>query len=138
MPPAKQSRQSDEHRDPENPGAARSRQAGRWRGPSGVGTRPGANRLTWHVPTAKIDPRTPPDPDSCPKRSMTPEQQARQRIDRLLAQSGWVVQDYKDLDLAAGLGVAVREFPLETGSADYLLYADARAVGVVEAKPEGH
>jgi type I restriction enzyme R subunit len=31
----------------------------------------------------------------------------------------------------------VREFPLDTGSADYLLFVDRRAVGVIEAKPEG-
>ena len=45
-----------------------------------------------------------------------------------------------------GLGVAVREFPLKwkegveikSGSADYLLYADGWAIGVVEAKPAGH
>ena len=42
------------------------------------------------------------------------------------------------MNLSAGLGVAVREFPLATGVADYLLYADGKAIGVVEAKPEGH
>lgn len=42
------------------------------------------------------------------------------------------------MNLSAGLGVAVREFPLATGEADYLLYADGKAIGVVEAKPEGH
>ena len=42
------------------------------------------------------------------------------------------------MNLSAALGVAVREFPLKTGFADYLLYADGRAVGIVEAKPEGH
>lgn len=41
------------------------------------------------------------------------------------------------MNISAGLGVAVREFPLSTGEADYLLYADGRAIGVVEAKPEG-
>lgn len=40
--------------------------------------------------------------------------------------------------VSAGPGVAVREFPLTTGDADYMLYADARAIGVVEAKPKGH
>jgi type I site-specific restriction endonuclease len=30
--------------------------------------------------------------------------------------------------------VAVREFPLANGQADYLLYVDAKAIGVVEAK----
>ncbi len=68
----------------------------------------------------------------------TPEQIARQRIDRLLSQSGWVVQDYAQMNISAGLGVAIREFPLQTGFADYLLYADGKAIGVVEAKPENH
>lgn len=42
------------------------------------------------------------------------------------------------MNISSGLGVAVREFPLKTGEADYLLYADGKAIGVVEAKPEGH
>ena len=41
------------------------------------------------------------------------------------------------MHITAGLGVAVREFPLTTGYADYMLYADAKAIGSVEAKPEG-
>lgn len=69
---------------------------------------------------------------------MTPEQKARLEIDRQLCQCGWIVQDFREMDISAGLGVAVREFPLTTGSADYLLYADGMAIGIVEAKPEGH
>jgi type I restriction enzyme, R subunit len=69
---------------------------------------------------------------------MTPEQKARQEIDRQLEQCGWVVQNYSDMDMSAGLGIAVREFPLKKGFADYLLYADCKAIGVVEAIPEGH
>lgn len=69
---------------------------------------------------------------------MTPEQKARQQIDRQLEQAGWTVQDYRAMNISAGLGVAVREFPLTTGDADYMLYADAKAIGVVEAKPKGH
>ncbi len=42
------------------------------------------------------------------------------------------------MNIGAGPGVAVREFPLKTGFADYLLYADGRVIGVVEAQPEGH
>jgi len=68
---------------------------------------------------------------------MTPEQKARQQIDRQLEQAGWIVQDYRQMNITAGLGVAVREFPLTTGFADYMLYADAKAIGSVEAKPEG-
>src|SRR5215470_9208746 len=69
---------------------------------------------------------------------MTPEQKARQLIDEQLARCGWVVQDIADMNISAAPGVAVREFPLKTGTADYMLYADCKAVGVVEAKPEGH
>src|SRR5690606_38859806 len=69
---------------------------------------------------------------------MTPEQKARQKIDRQLDQSGGLVQDYRSMDLSAGPGLAVREFPLKTGFADYLLYVDRRVVGAIEAKPEGH
>jgi type I restriction enzyme R subunit len=69
---------------------------------------------------------------------MTPEQKARLQIDRQLEQSGWQVQDYRQMNISAGLGIAVREFPLTTGDADYMLYADGKAIGVVEAKPVGH
>jgi type I restriction enzyme R subunit len=68
---------------------------------------------------------------------VTPEQKARQQIDRQLEQAGWIVQDYAQMHITAGLGVAVREFPLTTGFADYMLYAHAKAIGSVEAKPEG-
>ena len=49
---------------------------------------------------------------------MTPEQLARQEIDKQLEAAGWIVQAYRDLHITAGLGVAVREFPLKTGKAD--------------------
>ncbi|MEA3439071.1 MAG: DEAD/DEAH box helicase family protein, partial [Chloroflexota bacterium] len=67
----------------------------------------------------------------------TPEQLARQKIDQLLQAAGWVVQDMRALNLGAGLGVAVREFQTESGPADYVLFVDRQAVGVVEAKKEG-
>jgi type I restriction enzyme, R subunit len=67
------------------------------------------------------------------------EQRARVLIDRQLTDAGWVVQDKKALNLFAGQGVAVREVIMATGHgrADYLLYVDQLAVGVIEAKPEG-
>ena len=52
---------------------------------------------------------------------LTPEQQAREEIDRQLAVCGWIVQNHKAMNIMAGLGVAVREFPLKTGFVDYLL-----------------
>ena len=71
---------------------------------------------------------------------MTPERQSRVNIDRMLEQAGWAVQDASSINLYASNGVAVREFSLKPGhgGADYLLYVDGKAAGVVEAKPEGH
>src|ERR1700674_4388207 len=69
---------------------------------------------------------------------MTPELRARQQIDLLLQQSGWIVQDRSQTNLAAGPGVAIREALLKTGEADYLLFASGKAIATVEAKPEGY
>jgi type I restriction enzyme R subunit len=68
-----------------------------------------------------------------------PEETARLQIDAALDEAGWKIQDASAVNLAAGRGVAVREFPLRAdfGFADYLLYADGQAVGVIEAKPKG-
>ena len=65
---------------------------------------------------------------------MTPEARARQSIDLKLIQAGWVVQDMKSLNLGAGAGVAVREYPTDTGPADYVLFVDRQPLGVIEAK----
>jgi len=68
-----------------------------------------------------------------------PEERARAEIDRLLAAAGWSVQSMSEANIHAARGVAIREFPLKTGHgfADYLLYIDAKAAGVIEAKKEG-
>ena len=65
---------------------------------------------------------------------MTPEQKAREIIDKKLEQSGWIVQDAQKINLFAGLGVAVREFPTSTGPVDYALFLEGIPVGIVEAK----
>ena len=65
---------------------------------------------------------------------MTPEEQARVVIDEKLKQSGWTIQDMRQLNLTASLGVAVREFPTSTGPVDYALFIEGKPVGVVEAK----
>jgi len=67
------------------------------------------------------------------------EQRARVLIDRQLTDAGWVVQDRRDLNLFASQGVAVREVVMAKGHgrADYLIYVDQKAVGVIEAKPAG-
>ena len=69
---------------------------------------------------------------------MTPEEKARENIDALLKQAGWQIQDVKEANIMAGKGVAIREFPLPGyGFADYLLYVDGKAAGVIEAKKVG-
>ena len=70
---------------------------------------------------------------------LAPEARARVEIDRMLAASGWAVQDAGAVNLAASRGVAVREFVMKPphGRADYLLFLDGRAAGVIEAKKEG-
>lgn len=66
----------------------------------------------------------------------TPEDLARQEIDKRLLASGRVIQNVADLNLSAGRGVAVREFPTSTGPVDYALFVDEVPVGVIEAKAD--
>ncbi|OYZ03822.1 MAG: type III restriction endonuclease subunit R, partial [Hydrogenophilales bacterium 16-64-46] len=67
-----------------------------------------------------------------------PERQARGKIDVLLEAAGWHVCDAAAANIHAARGVAIREFPLPGyGFADYLLYVDGKAAGVIEAKKEG-
>jgi len=67
----------------------------------------------------------------------TPEQQARAQIDHMLADAGWVVQTRQQMNRMAATGVAVCEFPLTTGEVDYMLFAEGRPIGVIEAKAAG-
>ena len=68
--------------------------------------------------------------------NQTPEEVARDRIDDRLRAAGWHVQDRDAIDFSAGPGIAVREYPTDTGPADYVLFCERQAVGVVEAKPD--
>lgn len=68
---------------------------------------------------------------------LTPEAQARLDIDRQLTAAGWTVQSRDQMDLFNHRAVAVREFALTGGFADYLLIVDKKAIGVVEAKAVG-
>ncbi len=71
-----------------------------------------------------------------PSANQTPEQAARDSIDKMLSKAGWVVQDNKKIDFSAGFGIAVREYQTDAGPADYVLFIGKKPVGVVEAKPE--
>ena len=78
----------------------------------------------------------------CPMNAPTggrPEDRARADIDRLLTGAGWIIQNRDSINIEAGRGVAIREFPLAPGHgfADYLLYVDGYAASVVEAKKAG-
>lgn len=66
-----------------------------------------------------------------------PEDVARSAIDRRLALCGWVVQSRADMNLGAGLGVAIREFQTASGPVDYALFVGRRLCGVIEAKSAG-
>ena len=47
--------------------------------------------------------------------NQNPEQIARDKIDKLLIECGWIVQSKKDVNLNAGLSVAVREYQTDVG-----------------------
>src|SRR5580698_6409775 len=68
------------------------------------------------------------------------EQRARDQIDAKLAEAGWIVQHRTAINFQAGLGIAIREYQTDVGPADYVLFLNKQAVGVIEAKPEewGH
>lgn len=69
---------------------------------------------------------------------MKPEDKVREKIDDILKQVGFVIQDREEFNRNASLGVAIREFVMSDESkADYLLFIDGKACGVIEAKKEG-
>lgn len=72
--------------------------------------------------------------------NQNPEQIARDRIDRMLMDAGWIVQSKKRIDFSAGLGIAIREYQTSVGPADYVLFVGQQPLGLIEAKKEddGH
>lgn len=73
-------------------------------------------------------------------KNQNPEQIARDKIDKMLVEAGWIVQSKNEVDLGASKGVAVREYQAASGFADYVLFVDKKPVGIIEAKKadEGH
>ena len=69
----------------------------------------------------------------------TAENKARVQIDAMLQSAGWTIQDPKEINVHASRGVVIRYFKLKHpfGEADYVLFIDSIAAGIVEAKPEG-
>lgn len=72
--------------------------------------------------------------------NQNPEQIARDNIDKQLTACGWVIQSIKQVNLNAGIGVAVKEYLTDVGPADYVLFVEGKPCGVIEAKreEEGH
>jgi len=52
--------------------------------------------------------------------NQTPEQKARDNIDKMLRASGWRIQNKKNIDFSAGLGIAIREYQTDVGLCDRL------------------
>ena len=76
-------------------------------------------------------------------KNQDPEDVARDMIDTMLENAGWVIQDKDKINFGAGEGVAIREYQTDVGPADYALFlggARPVPVGIVEAKrpEEGH
>jgi type I restriction enzyme R subunit len=72
-----------------------------------------------------------------------PEDNARQIIDQTFESAGWIVQNFKAINLSAGAGVAVDDYPSDKEAytkdmgrpqADYLLFVEREPVGMIEAK----
>jgi type I restriction enzyme, R subunit len=72
--------------------------------------------------------------------NQNPEQIARDKIEAALKQCGWLIQNKNQINLNAGIGIAIREYQTDVGPADYALFVDKKAVGIIEAKreEEGH
>lgn len=67
---------------------------------------------------------------------MTPEEKARQKIDQWFAEAGWKVINREDYE-PTSTAVAIREGLLKGNlEADYFLFINGKAVGVLEAKRE--
>jgi len=67
----------------------------------------------------------------------TPEQKARDNIDKQLQKAGWDIQDKDAINWNKSKGIAVRHYYTEDGKeADYILFVNRKPVGVIEAKKE--
>jgi type I restriction enzyme, R subunit len=72
--------------------------------------------------------------------NQNPEQIARDNIDKQLIACGWIIQGIRQVNLNAGIGIAVKEYLTDAGPADYVLFVEGKPCGVIEAKreEEGH
>ncbi|MBN2531780.1 MAG: DEAD/DEAH box helicase family protein [Spirochaetales bacterium] len=68
--------------------------------------------------------------------NQNPEQKARDTIDEMLQNAGWIVQSKEKINFSAGTGLAVKEYSTGIGTADYVLFVDRKPCGIIEAKRE--
>lgn len=77
-----------------------------------------------------------PQPTSHIATAEKPEEKARKKIDAMFSSAGWSVVPRGDYSPVIS-AVAIEEGLLKGGlEADYLLFLDGKAIGVLEAKPE--
>jgi type I restriction enzyme, R subunit len=71
---------------------------------------------------------------------LTPEDKARHElINPALEKAGWKIQHFKNANIYSSKGVAVEFFQMGkgVGEADYVLFVNGKACGIIEAKKEG-
>lgn len=68
--------------------------------------------------------------------NQNPEQLVRDRIDKMLSASGWLIQSKTKINLTANTGAAIWKYQADIGPADYILFLNKKPVGVIEAKRE--
>ncbi len=74
------------------------------------------------------------------KSYLSPEDKARHElINPALKKAGWTIQHFKTANIHSAKGVAVEFFRMGkgVGEADYVLFINGKAVGIIEAKKEG-
>lgn len=72
--------------------------------------------------------------------NLGPEDKTRHEvINPMLEAAGWTIQHFKVASVHASLGVAVEFFPMGAGvgEADYVLFVNGEACGIIEVKKEG-
>lgn len=75
-----------------------------------------------------------------PYEDIYPEDKARHElINPALVKAGWQIQHFKTANVFGSKGVAVEYFPMGwgVGEADYVLFVNGEAAGIIEAKKEG-
>jgi type I site-specific restriction endonuclease len=70
--------------------------------------------------------------------NQNPEPIALDQIDKLLLQSGWVIQNKIKINFHLGESQFVREYQTDSGPADYILFVGDKPGDVIEASAEQH